>query len=52
MVALFYYLMMDLFGNPPFATPENVLGEAPKQIQRADLFNWIETECKDLLTGH
>ena len=50
--ALFYYLLMDLFGNPPFATQENVLGEAPQQIQRSALFAWIESECKDLLTGN
>ena len=50
--ALFYYLLMDLFGNPPFATTDNVLGEAPQQIKRADLFNWIETECNELLAGN
>ncbi len=50
--ALFYYLLMDLFGNPPFATPENVLGEAPEQIKRTALFDWIETECTELLAGN
>lgn len=47
--ALYYYLMMDFFGNPPFALPENIGGETPKQIQRADLFKWIESECLELL---
>lgn len=49
--ALFYYILMDLFGNPPFATPDNITGEAPDQIKRADLFNWIEDECTDLLSA-
>ena len=48
--ALYYYLMMDFFGNPPFALPENIGGETPTQIQRADLFDWIETECLELLS--
>ena len=50
--ALFYYLLMDLFGNPPFAMPENVMGESPEQIKRADLFVWLENECNDLLSGN
>ena len=49
--ALFFYLLMDLYGNPPFPTEENITGEAPKQIQRADLFKWIENECLDLLAA-
>ena len=47
--AMYNYVLMDLFGNPPFALPENIGGENPKQIQRADLFNWIEGECLELL---
>ena len=50
--AMFYYLLMDLFGNPPFATPENILSNAPEQIQRAALFTWIENECNELLSGN
>jgi len=50
--ALFYYMLMDLFGNPPFATPENIGGNMPEQIQRADLYAWIESECNDLLSGN
>lgn len=49
--AMFFYLLMDLFGNPPFPMPENIGGEAPAQIKRADLYNWIEGECLDLLDG-
>ena len=49
--AMFFYLLMDLFGNPPFPMPENIGGEMPAQIQRADLYKWIESECLDLLNG-
>lgn len=49
--ALFFYFLMDLFGNPPFPTTANIMGDAPEQIKRADLFNWIEGECNDLLSG-
>lgn len=46
--AMFFYVLMDEFGNPPFPTPENIGGENPEQIMRADLFNWLETELLDL----
>jgi len=42
--ALYYYFLMDCFGNVPFAT--ELAATSPKQIQRADLFNWIESELK------
>ncbi|MDR0895279.1 MAG: RagB/SusD family nutrient uptake outer membrane protein [Prevotellaceae bacterium] len=45
------YLLMDLYGNPPFALEENIGGAMPKQIGRAALFEWIEGELKDLLAG-
>jgi starch-binding outer membrane protein, SusD/RagB family len=42
-----YWLLMDVFGNPPFVTDADGVGAyLPKQIKRADLFNWIETELK------
>ncbi len=42
-----YWVMMDLFGNPPFTTEESRVGlTSPPQIQRAELFNYIETELK------
>ena len=47
--ALFYYLLLDLYGNPPFAMPENIGGEMPKQIKRADLYTWLETELLSLV---
>lgn len=40
-----YWVLLDLFGNPPFITEENTIGKvAPEQIQRADLFAYIESE--------
>ena len=44
--ALFYYHLMDAFGNVPFAT--SLMSEPPQQIQRADLFKWIESELLDV----
>ena len=49
--ALFYYMLMDLYGNPPFATEANITGPMPEQIGRASLFTWIENECNELLSG-
>ncbi|MBP7507163.1 MAG: RagB/SusD family nutrient uptake outer membrane protein [Prolixibacteraceae bacterium] len=51
MRAYFYWILMDLYGNPPFATETSLAaGEVPKQIKRADLFNYIETELKAIET--
>lgn len=44
MRALNYYFLMDMYGNVPFA--EVVSTVPPKQIQRADLFVWVEKELK------
>ena len=45
--ALAYYHAMDLFGNVPFVTEEDRVGAfTPEQIQRAALFEYIETEIK------
>ena len=44
---LYYYYLMDCFGNVPFAL--KISAESPQQIQRADLFEWLETEIKDVL---
>jgi len=42
-----YSILMDLFGNPPFATEKDAIGTfLPKQIKRADLFTYIESELK------
>lgn len=43
--AYFYYCALDLFGNVPFATETDLPGTfTPKQISRADLFKYIESE--------
>jgi len=44
--ALSYYYLLDFFGNVPFTTI--VSTEAPEQIQRAKLYEWIETELTDI----
>ena len=50
--ALSYYHAIDMFGNVPFATEANSVGAVgPKQINRADLFAYVEKECKELLEG-
>ncbi|MEP7143971.1 MAG: RagB/SusD family nutrient uptake outer membrane protein [Ferruginibacter sp.] len=42
-----YWILLDLFANPPFATENDAIGTViPKQISRNDLFNYIETELK------
>jgi hypothetical protein len=42
-----YWVLMDLYGNPPFATDSTTIGGAPPpRIVRADLFNYIESELK------
>ncbi len=46
-----YWVMMDLFGNPPFATEADLVGGPnPRQIQRAELFDYIESELLDIET--
>jgi hypothetical protein len=42
-----YWVLMDLFGNPPFVTEASPIGKyIPQQIKRADLFAYIESELK------
>lgn len=49
---LSYYHAIDLFGNVPFFTEANSVGsKGPDQISRADLWDWMVTECKELLEG-
>lgn len=44
-----YYNMIDLFGQSSFITEEAELGEEPKQYSRVELFNWLESELKDIV---
>jgi hypothetical protein len=42
-----YWVLMDLFANPPFATENDALGSTtPKQTDRATLYNYIVSELK------
>lgn len=42
-----YWVLMDLFGNPPFVTENDPIGKfIPPQKQRKDLFNYVESELK------
>jgi hypothetical protein len=42
-----YWILMDLYANPPFITENEGIGTViPEQIQRADLFAYVETELK------
>lgn len=46
-----YWALMDLFANPPFVTENDKIGVGlPKQIQRKDLFTYVESELKALET--
>lgn len=44
--AFLFWILMDAYGNPPFPTPETLGTTPPSQIQRADLFAFIEDELK------
>ncbi len=49
--ALSYYHALDLFGNVPFVTEADAVGSFfPRQTNRVDLFNYIESELKALET--
>ena len=42
-----YWVLMDVFGNPPFITDESAIGTViPPQTTRAALFTYIEGELK------
>ena len=47
MRALYYFYLMDMFGNPPFIT--HVSAEAPEQGSRQEVFKFIEDELKDII---
>ena len=50
MRALTYWHAMDLYANPPFVTEDDPIGAfLPPQIQRADLFDYVESELLDIL---
>lgn len=42
-----YWVLMDLFGNPPYITENSEIGTTmPPQIKRADLFEYVVSELK------
>ena len=42
-----YWVLMDLFGNPPFVDESTPTGKVyPRQISRGELFSYIEKELK------
>ena len=47
MRALHYFYLMDMYGNPPFLT--KLSSENAPQIQRADLFDFLVSELKDVI---
>ena len=44
-----YYNLIDLYGNASFITEEAGPGEKPKQLSRAELFDWVEKELTDIV---
>lgn len=47
MRAFHYFYLMDLYANPPFLT--KLSSEKAPQIQRADLFAFLESELRDII---
>ena len=48
---LSYYHAIDLFGNFPFVTENSPVGIViPPQKTRVELFSYIESECKEIVT--
>lgn len=42
-----YWVLMDLYGNPPFITEESLIGGAPPpQASRGQVFSYVESELK------
>lgn len=52
MRALAYLVLIDTYGNPPFITDADPIGGyLPPQIGRVKLFEFIESEIKDIESG-
>lgn len=42
-----YWVLMDLYGNPPFATDSSIIGgPPPPRATRIQVFNYVESELK------
>ena len=46
--ALYYYFLLDNYGNPSFS---ETVGEKPRQIKSAELFTWIANELESNMNG-
>jgi len=46
--ALYYYFLLDNYGNPSFS---ETVGEKPRQIKSEELFTWIAKELEDNMDG-
>ncbi|MCK9627444.1 MAG: RagB/SusD family nutrient uptake outer membrane protein [Bacteroidales bacterium] len=46
-----YWVLLDVFGYPPFITEKDAFGILPKQIEKSELFGYIESELLDLISG-
>lgn len=47
--AFYYFVAMDVFGSPAFVTEDSPFGKVkPKQASREQVFQYIESELKDL----
>jgi hypothetical protein len=44
-----YWVLMDLYGNPPFVTEASAIGGAPpSQATRSQIFSYIESQLKEI----
>jgi hypothetical protein len=46
-----YWVLMDVFGNPPFVTENDELNVLPRQTNRSELFDYVESELIELGDG-
>ncbi|MBQ5620971.1 MAG: RagB/SusD family nutrient uptake outer membrane protein [Alistipes sp.] len=47
--AIYYEILLDLYGNPPLVLPENIGStNFPTQLGRKGLFAWVENELLEL----
>ena len=49
--AIAYFHGIDNFGKMPFADENSQVGITPEEISRADLFNYVESELKDVIAN-
>ena len=49
--AIAYFHGLDNFGKMPFADETSQVGLTPREISRADLFDYIESELKDVIAA-